>query len=180
MDQGNEIKTSKRGRLVSAVVLILIVLIAVIYYFSGLQDFWGKKEPESKPPAVVERPLTYPKFSEVVPSDASPTSPDKVITEKLTGRKESVTVYKIVAESWTYKPDRLVVKKGEQVNLHFEAIDRDYDLEIAAPIGAYVYAKKGELMIIGFGAEMVGTYEMMCQKTCPEGKEMKGELVIVK
>lgn len=191
MDQGNEIKAGKKGWLVSVVVLVFVALVAVVYYFSGLRDFLGRTEPAGGPP--IESPpvvtsatplnpprLTYPKFNEAVPSDMSPTSPDKVITKNVTGRKESVTVYNITAENWTYKPGLLVVKKGEQVNLNFTAVDRDYDLEIAAPIGAYVSVKKGEMMTIGFGADRVGTYEIRCQKICPDGKDMKGELVIIK
>ncbi|MGC9603105.1 MAG: cupredoxin domain-containing protein [Minisyncoccia bacterium] len=178
MKQEDETKAGGKTWRLGAVILVIVVVAAGLYYFSGIQNFLGGNQENT--PAVGVPPMG-PKFSPTIStSTTTSTAPEKILTDKLTGHKESLAVYNIAAENWAYTPDRLVIKKGEQVNVNFTAVDRDYDFAIAAPIGAYVSVKKGETATIGFGADVVGTYEMRCQRICPDGRDMKGELVIMK
>jgi|GEM_PF-1864944 len=184
MKQGDETKVGGKTWRLGAVIVVIVAVAAGLYYLSGIQNFLGGSQAPTGEPTV-GAPLVlgpvYPEFNPAVSSSiTSPTTPDKTSTEELTGRNESVVIYNISAENWAYNPSQLVIKKGKRVNIYFTAVDRDYDLAISLPIGAYVSVKKGEMVTIGFEADKVGTYGMQCEKICPPGKDMKGELVIIK
>ena len=112
------------------------------------------------------------------------TKPVEVITEKGTSTQAktqgSINSFKIKAERGTFSPSELVFEKGQRVQIEFVAVDGDYDLDIAPPIGAYVTAKKGQSSTFGFdaGKNNSGVYTFSCRNYCPEGREMKGTIVV--
>lgn len=93
--------------------------------------------------------------------------------------EEMVKVFDVTARDGVFEPSRLVLKKGDKVQVNFYAADGEYDMAVAAPIGAHVKAKKGKTAAFGFEAGEAGTYEFTCQDFCPPAKEMRGEFVVV-
>ena len=94
------------------------------------------------------------------------------------GKGPSVLSYNLTAQSGAYSPNELIIAKGERVQINLKAVDADYDLQIAPPIGLYVIAKKGEVASFGFDAAKAGRYEFACSKMCPSGSQMRGAIVI--
>ena len=94
------------------------------------------------------------------------------------GKGPSVLSYDLVAEKGVFSPNELVILRGNRIQVNFKAVDADYDLQIAPPIGLYVVAKKGEVASFGFDAAQTGRYEFACSKMCPSGSQMRGAIVI--
>lgn len=123
-----------------------------------------------------------PEFKELTPSttaeikkeeytkpEATITSPDKKIT---------INRYTITADKGQFTPAKIIVEKGKQIEIHFKAVDRDYDFAIAKPIMIFGFAPKGQSTTIAFPAQQPGIYEFTCQRACPENKTIKGEIII--
>ena len=106
---------------------------------------------------------------QITPPQSVFVSPQKITT---------IVMYDLVAQNGAFSPSELVVAKGGRVQIAFKAIDADYDLQMAAPLGLYLVAKKGTSMPFGFDASKVGRYEFACQKLCPSSGPMKGVLIV--
>ena len=94
------------------------------------------------------------------------------------GKGPSVLSYDLVAQKGAFSPSELILEKGNRIQINFKAIDADYDLQVAPPIGLYVVAKKGETASFGFDAAQAGRYEFACSRMCPSGSQMRGAIVI--
>jgi len=119
------------------------------------------------------------KFSPIVPAAAAPTPPERVFVSENDPRV-ALNSFRIVGENGFFTPSTIVVGAGENVQVSFTAVDRDYDMAVAAPIGAYVVARKGETQYFGFSMDQEGTYTFMCYRHCPDGGGVSGSIVVVK
>lgn len=117
-------------------------------------------------------------FSPVVPASAAPTPPEQVFFSGEEGVR--LNSFSIVADRGAFTPSTIVVEGGQNVQVNFTAVDRDYDIGVAAPIGAYVVAKAGETQVFGFSMDQEGTYAFRCQQFCPEGRAIEGSIIILK
>lgn len=93
---------------------------------------------------------------------------------------KSAYVYTLKAEAGKFSPEELIIEKGKRVQIEFTAVDADYDISVAPPIGANITAKMGKTVVFGFDAETnkEGVYTFTCKELCPEGREMVGVMVI--
>jgi heme/copper-type cytochrome/quinol oxidase subunit 2 len=119
-------------------------------------------------------------FSPIVPVSAAPTPPEQVFFASEQSESVRLNSFTIVADKGSFSPSTIVVGDGENVQINFTAVDRDYDLAVAQPIGAYVRAKAGETQVFGFSTDQVGTYQFMCFQYCPEGRTIEGSIVVLK
>jgi len=163
----------------------VIIWVVVLIIAAGLIGFlYLQQKPGASPPPTesVSTAEPSPGFSSDVPADAIPSEPLETITLSPASPKEKGIVQKIFdlkAEGGAYQPAQIVMRVGDNVYITFRAIDRDYDLAIAAPIGIYLQAKKGETKPFGFIAPLKGVYTFTCKEMCPPGEEMKGELIVL-
>ena len=78
-------------------------------------------------------------------------------------------MFTIKAENGTFTPSQIVIQKGDQIQLSFEAVDGTYDFMFTSPIiGFNVTAKKGETKMFGFNSadKPTGVYSFGCQNYC--------------
>jgi heme/copper-type cytochrome/quinol oxidase subunit 2 len=132
-------------------------------------------EPISKPP---EGGVIAPAFSAAVPADAALSAPQTEARAGDAAKGSAVKVFDIQASQAGISPASIVVSKGDRVQFNFTATDNKYDLAIAAPVGAYVTAGKGESTSLSFTVATVGTYEFACQSFCPMGNRVAGSLIV--
>ncbi len=157
------------------VVGVVVLVLVAGYYFMTSSPFINKGGEERGSTS------TQPTFNKEVPEvvvQKEATKPIEVDVPK--DVKTQFGAYEIKGEGGAFQPAELIVPEGGRVQINFTAVDADYDISFAPPIGAYLKAKKGETATFGFDASnsKVGAYTFVCKDFCPSGKEMKGTLVI--
>ncbi len=92
----------------------------------------------------------------------------------------SLKAYEVKMEKGSYDPSELIVAKGGRVQISMVAVDADYDVVFAAPLGVYLNVKQGQAAVFGFDAsdDKAGEYLFTCKDSCPAGGAMQGRLVI--
>jgi len=71
----------------------------------------------------------------------------------------------IVAQRFSFTPNEITVKKGEEVTLQIESKDVDHGLLIE-DLGVRTEIKKDKASEVKFTPETVGTYEGRCAHFC--------------
>jgi len=175
-------QNQKTAWIVGIVIVAVIVLISV--FLNGKKNRDALNETTGIVPSVKSSstatfvPLT------ATDKNISATKPVEVVTPSVgtstVAKSRSISVFRIKAENGVFSPSELVFEKGQRVQIEFTAAGADYDLDITPPIGAYIVAKKDKTVAFGFDAEnnKEGVYAFSCRDYCPEGKEMKGKIII--
>jgi cytochrome c oxidase subunit 2 len=88
-------------------------------------------------------------------------------------------VIKILAQRFTFTPNEIILKKGENVRLEFTSLDFIHgfnvpDLNIRADL------PPGQLTTIHLTPQKAGTFEFICDNFCGAGHEDMGGRIIVK
>lgn len=112
-------------------------------------------------------------------SDYVFSNPDEMLPSTVKEDTRKVKLFYLKESSSGFSPSTLVVRKTDTIRLQFTAVDGDYDLAIAPPIGAYIAAAKGGSTLFGFDARSIppGIYTFVCEKLCPP-QHPQGTLVI--
>lgn len=175
MEQTPQAKGSKKSGI--AILVILVAVIAILW----IANSWNgpKGTQESAQMAGAGQP-TY-------TNEVSAAYREKAVSEpvKLPGEAaqnpdlKSLKAYEVRMEGGKYSPSELVVAKGGRVQISMIAVDADYDVMFAAPLGVYLNVKKGQEAVFGFDAtnDKVGEYAFTCKDACPGGA-MQGKLVV--
>lgn len=163
--------------------LILALAIVVIIAGALYVNFAFKKNANAPIGGVASNvnlaPLPTVAMSALSGSDTGkPITPPQATYKDPSGKGQAVLAYDLIAQGGAFSPSELIIAKGTHVQVNFKAVDADYDLQIAPPIGLYLVAKKGTAMPFGFAASQAGRYEFACQKFCPNNSPMKGVLIV--
>ncbi len=162
------------------VVLIVIVVAVAFYYFSSDVPFdVSQKEGGEEITAEAGQPM----FNENLSEEAMNKEATKAV--EITGgpegsAKNPVLTYEIKAEGGKFIPAETVIEKGRRVQIGVIAVDADYDISFAAPLGTYLQIKKGQAAVFGFdaGEEKIGEYVFVCKDFCPKSGTMAGKLIV--
>lgn len=180
----------------------IFIVAAILILAAGGGWYYAVHNNKTNQPGTIEKPIEQkvggeaeapkfvdnnivgekPVFKEITPSTTAEikkeeyTKPETTITSP--DKKIVINRYTITADKGQFSPSKLVIEKGKQVEIHFKAVDQDYDFAIAKPITIFGFAPKGQSTIIAFPAQQVGIYEFTCQRTCPKNTTMKGEIII--
>jgi len=163
--------------------VIIVVAIVLLGWKSNISPQDKTSQTNSTNKALSTSTATFDKLTNAE-KNAEVTKPVQVVTgpkgTSTAEKSQGISVFKLKAEQGTFSPSELVLEKGQRVQIEFIAVDADYDLDIAPPIGAYIVAKKGQSSMFGFDAEKnkEGVYTFSCRDYCPAGKEMKGKIVV--
>lgn len=183
MMEPQEEKKGNRGVLTAAGVLVAAVVVWYGVIGSPARDNGAAQNAGSSLPSDDTLDLidlnARLRFSPIVPASAALTPPAEVFVSE-GGDGATLNSFRIVARNGAFEPSTIVAGAGENMQISFTAVDRDYDMAVAAPIGAYVVAKAGETQYFGFSVAQEGTYTFMCYRLCPEGRRADGTIVILK
>jgi len=119
-------------------------------------------------------------FSGITKGDEkkAPTTPVAVL--KSDKSKTEIRSYEVKIEKGVFTPQELVIEAGGRVQVGMVAVDADYDVSFATPLGTYLKIKKGEAGVFGFDAtkDKIGVYTFACKDFCPQGGNMEGTLIV--
>lgn len=163
-----------RKDVLSIAVGVLVVIVGIALYAGGV----FKKNAPAEQNATDAGGVPVVTFSNTaVDASKQVTPPDNTYKDP-SGKGLPVLAYELHADKGVFLPQELVIAKGSRVQVNFRAIDADYDLQIAPPIGAYIVAKAGTTSVFGFDATNAGRYELACMKMCPKGVQMRGAIIV--
>lgn len=93
--------------------------------------------------------------------------------------KRKTKLFKLQEDINGFTPSEIIISRADRIRIQFTALDGNYDLAFAPPIGAYVAAAQGGSTYLGFDAIYMtpGMYTFVCQKLCPP-QYAQGTLVI--
>jgi heme/copper-type cytochrome/quinol oxidase subunit 2 len=115
----------------------------------------------------------------------SPTVPQGIALSKSENEKPSdapggdIKSFTIRLSPSGFSVERIVVERGDRVQLNLVASQGKFDFAVAPSIGGYVVVEEGKTAALGFDAQTVGTYEFACRLFCPDGAILKGQVIIV-
>jgi cytochrome c oxidase subunit 2 len=90
----------------------------------------------------------------------------------------AVHEFKMTAQSYTFDPAVITVKKGEKVRLIVTATDRGHGIKIDG-YDIDQALKAGDPATIEFTADKAGEFEFKCSVFCGFGhRKMKGKLIV--
>ena len=93
--------------------------------------------------------------------------------------RDGIRVIEVKARQFEFAPERIVVKKGEQVRLEVTSEDVTHGLEIAE-YDINTELKPGKTETISFTADKSGEFHFHCSVFCGKGhSDMHGKLVVV-
>ncbi len=172
---------NKKRTLIILVVALVVVVVAIILLTSGNggNQSTNNGVSGSSPTASTTGPTfkaldakEASAYEITKPTEKAPTPP------KYTG--PDINVYEIKASKDGFSPETLVIGNTGPVQIKFTAVDGNYDLSFAPPIGAYIAASQGGSTVFGFNAKDVaaGAYTFTCKTSCPSGKAIQGTLII--
>ncbi len=167
-----------------AFILLIIGLIFLLWFFllknqsSDIQITPIHQSSSTSPQDITFTPSFTP-LENASSSGFIFSNPDQTLPSTAKGDTRKVKLFHLEESSSGFSPSTLVIHKTDTVRLQFTAVDGDYDLAIAPPIGAYIAAAKGGSTLFGFDARFVspGIYTFMCQRLCPP-QHPQGTLVI--
>ena len=148
-------------------IVAIIIIVALIWLFASLAGHQAGTASETSPTGVV----TSTGFTSQVPQNVALTTPTASSTLMDSGTKAvgGLEMFTIKAENGTFTPSQIVIQKGDQIQLSFEAVDGTYDFMFTSPIiGFDLVTKKGETKVFGFNSadKPTGVYSFGCQKYC--------------
>jgi cytochrome c oxidase subunit 2 len=88
-------------------------------------------------------------------------------------------VIKIVAKRFSFTPNEIMLKKGENVRLEFTSLDFMHGFNIP-DLNLRANLPPGQVTTVHLPAPKVGTYEFICDNFCGAGHEDMGGRIIVK
>lgn len=112
-----------------------------------------------------------------VPADAAISAPDAEALAS-TNVTEKFRVYDIAITKDGYNPDAITVNRGDVVQLNLTAIDGPYDFSMPYT-GLWQAMVEGDTRQVSFGATSAGTFEFRCERICPDGKVIRGQLIVL-
>lgn len=120
--------------------------------------------PES---SAVKQPVEQ---KEVSKPETQPT-PEKVVVPE-------VKTFTMTAQTWSFEPSTITVKKGDQVRLNITSVDVEHGFALGA-YGINVTLPPNTTKTIEFSADKVGTFKFSCSVFCGAGhSDMDGTLVV--
>ena len=91
----------------------------------------------------------------------------------------AVKEFDVVAERFTFTPQRLVVNQGDTVRIRVRSADVTHGFEIKKLDVDDLVPKGGRLVTFEFTADEAGTFPITCSEYCGRGHEkMKGVLEV--
>lgn len=171
---------NKKQTLIIFAVALAVVIVAVVLLTAGKNNqpatsgetASASTTPSAEPTFKTLSAKEASTYEITKPTEKAPTPP------KYTG--PAINVYEIKASKDGFSPDTLVIENTGPVQIKFMAVDGNYDLSFALPIGAYIAASQGGSTMFGFNTKDVpaGAYAFICKTSCPSGKPIQGTLVI--
>jgi len=104
-----------------------------------------------------------------VPVSEAPAAPDA---------DERFRVYTLSVSAGGFVPDRIVVNKGDVVQLNIGAVGGTYDFSMPYT-GLSQLIPSGESRQVSFGATSEGTFEFKCSAACPASGVIRGQLIVL-
>ncbi len=90
-----------------------------------------------------------------------------------------VKTFEVVAQRFSYTPDRLEVTRGDHVRLTVRSADGKHGLAIKKLKLDVVVPKGGQPVVLEFDADQAGSFPITCSEYCGRGhSQMKGLLVV--
>jgi cytochrome c oxidase subunit 2 len=91
---------------------------------------------------------------------------------------ENTKVIKITAKKFEYSPDKIELKKGEEVQLEFTSLDRLHGFSCPG-LGIRIDIRPGQENKLKFVPNKVGTFPFHCDNFCGAGHErMTGTITV--
>ncbi len=161
-----------RNILIIVVAVILIAIVVGLYYVNQ------SKTPVSSQNTVTPEGVNNPQTNPTAAANSGAPQPSKITGGPLGSAKNPVMTYPILAENGKFNPTETTIAKGGKVQVSIAAIDANYDISFAAPLGTHLAIKKGQLVVFPFDASesKVGTYTFTSKD--PQGGTMTGTLVV--
>lgn len=176
MEQTSQTNGPKKSGV--AIFVIFLVVVAVLWIVNS----WNGQEGGEKERAqmVSAGQPTYTNEVSAAYREKAVTEPVKLPGGVLDAELKAFKAYEVKMEKGIYSPSELIVAKGGRVQISMIAVDADYDVMFAAPLGVYLNVKQGQEAVFGFDAagDKVGEYAFTCKDTCPADSAMQGKLVI--
>lgn len=161
-----------RNILIIVVAVILIAIVVGLYYANQ------SKAPVSNQNMVTPGGVNNPQTNPVVASSSGALQPSKITGGPLGSAKNPVMTYPIAAENGKFNPSETIIAKGGKVQVSIAAVDADYNISFAAPLGTNLAIKKGQMVVFPFDASesKIGTYTFTSKDS--QGGTMTGTLVV--
>jgi len=88
-------------------------------------------------------------------------------------------VIKMTAENWKWNPSKITVTKGTILELHIRSYDATHRFDLK-DYGLKVLLPQGDVTMVEFLADKVGTFRWKCGRPCGDGcPKMRGKLTVV-
>ena len=173
----------KKKFVLLAFIILMGCLLALWYFLPKTQTINTQKmAANSLTTSLDQKSIITPSFTPLEDSSSSDyvfSNPDQTLPSTVKGDSRKVKLFRLKESSSGFFPSSIVIHRTDTVRFEFTALDGDYDLAIAPPIGAYIAAAKGGSTLFGFDARSIppGVYIFVCQKLCPP-QHPQGTLVI--
>ncbi len=161
-----------RNILIIVVAVILIAIVVGLYYVNQ------SKAPVGNQNTVTPGETNNPQTNPAAAANSGALQPSKITGGPLGSAKNPVMTYPIVTENGKFSPAETTIAKGGKVQVSIAAVDADYDVSFAAPLGTHLTIKKGQMVVFAFDASesKVGTYIFTSKDS--QGNTMTGTLVV--
>ncbi len=118
---------------------------------------------------VIYNPTVPQNATASIPTQSAPAAPN--VTEQL-------GIFNMTVSASGFSPATLTVHQGNLVQIRITAVGADYDIVIPY-MGISATIAKGETKQISFGATSPGTFGFSCDKQCPAGGKITGEIIVM-
>lgn len=106
------------------------------------------------------------------------TTGEEITNGEETADEEEVKIFEITAEQFSFEPDTITVKKGDDVRLIITSIDVIHGFRIEE-FGIDETLEPGKTVIVEFTADKTGAFTFYCTVYCGSGHgSMRGRLVV--
>lgn len=131
------------------------------------------KEEEVKPAVVENKPAaTEPKPTETKPAETVPAPSTEAAAETKT--VTDVKMIPLTAKKWMFGPNKIVVKKGNVVQLSIIPVGIEFTFALP---GYNIEKVISKATTVEFTANKVGNFEFKC-KSCEDWRGMSGTLIV--
>ncbi len=171
-----------KGGLIAGIILVIVIVVVGVYFLQKQSPENGVKNSVTNGETQVGNlGGVQPEFNEVTKEaqNLEVTKPVEVIKGP-GGSNVEIRSYEIKMEGGAFVPAETVIEKGGRVQISVTAVDADYDVSFAAPLGTYLNVKKGTTSVFGFDASdsKVGEYTFTCRDLCPKSGTMTGKFIV--
>lgn len=171
-----------RRLIVAGGIILLLIVVIVAASFARRTSAPGEAgEPtggfaETETRRVVPSGTVVPEVGEEV-RDSNIAVPT-VSTSAAPGAQAKFRAFSIKAERGRFDPSRIIVNKGDTVNIVVEAIDRDYDFTLP-DFGLKQVIARGERKVVEFQAVNEGEFVYYCDVCGGLDSSSKGTITVV-